>query len=85
MAKLLSKVIKIGYPREELICPFFGVSETLCQKGCGYVNEKEANSIIKKCLNYFDNCSRYLELVGGAENKSFISLKSKFYELIKNL
>ncbi len=81
--EIVKKIVKMGCTREEIICPFFGISDRLCEKGCGYVTEKEAGHILNRCLQNFDSCSKYLELTGDSSNSTYIDFKSKVQNLIK--
>ncbi|MCX7991355.1 MAG: hypothetical protein N2999_04875 [Proteobacteria bacterium] len=83
MEALFNKIIKAGYIRDEIICPFFGLSDNICNTGCGYVSKGEARDIVKKCLSSFDNCARYLELTESSKGSSVANLKSKLQSLIK--
>lgn len=67
--------------REEIICPFFGVKDSLCKVGCDYVSGREADKIVKTCILSFDRCLRYVELNEDLE-KGF-SIKEKFQNFIK--
>ncbi len=64
------------------ICPFFGVKESICNLGCGYISEKEAEKIVKSCIMSFDSCNRYQELIGESDKK-FPYIIEKFQNLLR--
>jgi uncharacterized protein len=46
----------------EIICPFYGVSEDLCDVGCGYISPSEVTQIIRYCRAHHEDCSKYQQL-----------------------
>lgn len=84
MVNQVRELINVDSKKLKTLCPFFGISESLCKTGCGYINKEEAKNILKKCLNYYDSCSTYLELTGSSNSVTFFSLKSKIFDLMRN-
>lgn len=46
----------------DIICPFYGVSEDLCDVGCGYISPSDVAQIIRYCRAHHEECVKYQQL-----------------------
>lgn len=46
----------------DIICPFYGVSEDLCDIGCGYISPSDVAQIIRYCRAHHEECVKYQQL-----------------------
>jgi len=47
---------------DDIICPFYGQDEDLCDVGCGYISPSDVRQIIRYCRAQHQECSKFQEL-----------------------
>lgn len=47
---------------DDIICPFYGQDEDLCDVGCSYISPSDVRQIIRYCRAQHQDCPKFLEL-----------------------